>query len=386
MNNKYFMLRFQRIDLIWVIIGITITLCDPLLSFIIKKEILTGTIWIIMGIVIAVIPFIYSNIKYNLALNKIDNGNFSNEIKKIIENTYFDYTNNQVNKRDAIESHIKSTVFQLKFLSYFTKDSLEFQPDSDANELLQTSASIISFTEANPIEWLNPTYNYFLIENLITSLVNKFNTKKGKGLDFSPDRSCEEFKKYKEFKKKLLETFSNEDFDEKKLKDFLITNPTTVRFYILTKSVFEENRRILELLIYAHELFGIYLYIIDKDKFKENLRSRYSELTSLLQQNGNENFHLDFAIGISKSGFKITFRRGKELQSTQMTRTQIVNLTELLRVFSLDIINRHWKEFDDGYVLYGKQTPINFTENKTNNYIIIKDSEIDDESINMKKK
>ena len=377
-RKKIVALRFHRFDIILIFIGLLMSFLDTILSSLKGTENVLTEGWnltlVILGILLVILPFAILNIRYNKILNKIDGGNFSKEIRKIINNTYYDYTNNASNRRDAIESHIKSIVFQLKFLSYFTKDSLEFQPDSDANILLQTSDSIISFTEANPIEWLNPTYNYFLIENLITSLINQFSTKKGNSFDFSKNRNCEKFKKYLKFKKELLQIFSDKDFDENKLKESLTTNPTTVRFYILTKSVFEENRRILELLIYAHELFGIYLYIIDKEKFKENLKSRYSELTSLLQQNGHDDFHLDFAVGISNSGFRITFRKGKELQSKKMTRAQSANLAELLRVFSLDILKRHWEGFDDGYVLYGKNTPDNFTENLTNNYIIVKNS------------
>lgn len=307
------------------------------------------------------------NIIYNVQIFNVKKGKLKYETFKLINKTI------EEAKDDRNKIRIADKLFLIETLSYYY-GGLNFNPDSEAIDILHKKCGIISITDAMPMEWLNPTYYFFLVNNLTNSLINRIDlSKKIKSIKYTENKDHNEFKNFLNKKKLVLEEIK-ELANYTELVNYISDNKLSVRFYLLKPKHFQRNKKIIELLISLHNMFGIYLFFINKETF-DSAKERYQTLENLLKSvdfysDDNEEKNKDFAISFSKdSTTKITYRKGSELIIKEMKDENMVLFFNVLKKISGDVAENYSKK--DGFVLYGEKTPTNFTENNTYNHIYL---------------
>jgi len=155
------------------------------------------------------------------------------------------------------ENKLKETAYFLNINNARTGHMLQFNPDNDSINMLHKVKGMISITQAEPSEWLNPTYNFFLVNNYIATLAQSIKTHSPiTGINFSANRSESHFVEFEKKKKSILLELSQLNYTTN-IISFLNDNRIFVRFYIIKEEEIENNRSIIETLIAGHEFMTI---------------------------------------------------------------------------------------------------------------------------------
>ena len=227
-------------------------------------------------------------------------------------------------EKDEIEKEKK-----IRDLSYYielatdscTGKALLFEPNSAAINMLHEVNGTISITAAMPREWLNPTFNFFLIKNYISSIKHQVNSHgKNKTMKFSENRNVPPFVNFGNRKKKIVEDLSKLNIENpSELKDYLLKEKICIRFYILSIEEIQNNKPILETLVAGHELFGCYLYIIiDGPRFQgifQDLKKFLSVIGYDFEGNDNKT---DLMIAQRDGGIDVVYRKEDTLQQNEI--------------------------------------------------------------------
>jgi hypothetical protein len=265
------------------------------------------------------IGFTLSKILINPIHKKIKSSN----VNGIGEN-YFQLTEDLIHDMEHQDKNLNEISYFLKVITARTGQMLNFSPDNDSVNMLHQVEGMISITEAVPSEWLNPTYNFFLINNYIASLKQSIiKNKPIKAIAFSPNREDADFKSFEDSKKNILKEISELE-DSKSILDFLKEKNIFVRFYILEQEELDNNKSIIETLIAGHDLFGCYLYFINKNvtsnligqQYKERFNTFRTSINYNLNDNKNRN---DLAIALANTNLKTIYRKGNDLVSRTLT-------------------------------------------------------------------
>ena len=258
---------------------------------------------------------IYNNIKPNI---KIKNGEFEigETFKELIENLLSDLDIKDKNERIK---KVRETSYFLKTNNSRTGKTFQFDPDNTAIDQLHKVQGLISVTEANPSEWLNPTYNFFLVNNYLASISQSIlKNAPVESIAFSENRSEKCFVDFKNNKKKILEDLSGLDMvNSDNLMKYLRSNKIFVRFYILEASEIENNKSIIETLIAGHDLFGCYIYFINKkiyDLINQDDMQRFRNFISSIGYNLEENKKkIDLAVAFNDNALEVIYRKQDDL-------------------------------------------------------------------------
>ena len=149
-----------------------------------------------------------------------------------------------------------------------------------------------SITEAPLFAWKNPEYTWFLITHYTSVLLHRIKTEGGENGRISiVDRTDESFRNCKQKGLAFLEPLSNS------LSNF----DGFFRCYLLSRSEILENKALFEQLVAGHELFGIHLFIIDKDIVRNN-KDLSNTLESLRIIGNAPNKVLDIMVYKDKDG------------------------------------------------------------------------------------
>lgn len=308
------------------------------------------------------LAFIISNIRYNIKLKKIKSGELSKNLIEIADNSI------KKSSKNSFDFDVDNTIFQISTLIHHNYSSLEFMPDSPAIDLLHNKNGIISFTDANPMEWMNPTYYFFLINNLSNSLINRLDfSKKIKSLNYTLNRNSDEFKLFLKSKKDALKKLGG-ILTKDDLINLFKTNKSSFRFYMLSESEFKRNKKIIELLIAVHEMYGIYLFFLNEDFLKIRSSTKYKPLIHLLEMiNDEDTISNDFAVSIDDV-INITSRKGNRLSYQKMDNKNIQDFIEFIRALCGDIESKYTDKHD---VFYSEELFHGLTANNTYNHIYV---------------
>ena len=126
------------------------------------------------------------------------NKNLSLAIDKILHDVEEKDKETREKTLDYSSHHLKLINGELQ------RSSLEFQPDIDPVNILHKVNGTISITEKIPREWLDPTYNFFLIKSYISSLRHRVNSHTGsRTMEFLKNREEQVFTDFKNRKKEI---------------------------------------------------------------------------------------------------------------------------------------------------------------------------------------
>ena len=227
-------------------------------------------------------------------------------------------------KERSRELKLKETSYFLKINNARTGHMLQFSPDNDSINMLHQVEGMISITQADPSEWLNPTYNFFLVNNYLASIIQSVKRNLPVGaISFSASREDASFIAFETEKKDILLKLSKLDVSTN-IISFLKEKNIFIRFYILKEEDIENNRSIIETLIAGHDLFGCYLYFINSkviDEFlkadidKERLMNFIKSVNYELKENSNK---IDLAVALVESSLKVIYRKQDELISKKL--------------------------------------------------------------------
>lgn len=370
-DEKYFVFKVNILkDLIWaIIIGFIISIVISIFKLYDVKKGLTESIKNI-NIIIYLITYLFSFfigfllkvIFFNCVNTKIGKAKFG------IGKGFFDLLRNllkDLERPTENDSKLKETSYFLKINNARTGRMLKFNPDNDSINLLHQVDGMISITQAEPSEWLNPTYNFFLVNNYIASIAQSI--KKYSPVSkiiFSSNRNEIHFIEFEKKKKDILFQLSQLNFGTN-IVQFLNDNRIFVRFYIMKEEDIENNRSIIETLIAGHDLFGCYLYFInskvindllkndvDKDRFMNFIKSVNYNLTE-------NNDKIDLAVALVQKDLKVIYRKQDELVSKTLDTMNSAELQSFI-VKLCDLLYSNYerethllnKSFSDkGYVL-----------------------------------
>ncbi|MCB0537005.1 hypothetical protein H6790_03120 [Candidatus Nomurabacteria bacterium] len=266
-------------------------------------------------------------------------------------------------------SHFHETNSYLEFIDNRIANGLRFEPDLRAIDELHLGNGLLAITEADPVKWINPTYNFYLLNNLLTTFTNNINLSTITNIDYSnSSNENSNFQKYIEYqtnRKKILREIADIS-NGSDLITYFKTKPSTIRFYFLTEEQIKNRKTILEILISYHELFGSYLYIINKDKLNFN-DSIFAEFKLVLERikyklNSNSNLY-DVAFSIENSSVYGIYNDPTDLN--KLSKTIIDKSLENITTFFKDMCNRVHANFDDeNYVISNKKLASDY------NYVI----------------
>lgn len=192
------------------------------------------------------------------------------------------------------------------FLREITKadrlNPLELDVDDHPFDDLFDYQATFSITEAPLFAWKNPEYSWFLVTHYISVLLHRMKPDSSVTV---VDRSDKSFLNYKKaglaFVKAISTTLSDLD--------------GFYRFYLLERSEIRENQALLEQLVAGHDLFGIHLFIIDKDIVINN-KSLLDVLTLLRSIGNAPNNVLDIMVYKDQNG-EWGYNSGKNGRLTQ---------------------------------------------------------------------
>jgi hypothetical protein len=303
----------------------------------------------IIGLVIKVIIFngVHSKI-YETDFNGIGQ-NFFNLIKNLLLDL-------ERPKENA--DKLKETSYFLKVNNARTGHMLQFEPDNKAVNLLHQVEGMISVTQAEPSEWLNPTYNFFLINNYIASIAKSISLNYPvSALKFASNRVDQKFIEFKANRKQILKQISELTPDGSLIK-FLKEKRIFVRFYILSESDIENNKSIIETLIAGHDLFGCYLYFINDDFYSSEFKrtSEYTAFKSFIQSikySLEEEDKVDLAMAQSNEEMNAIYRKENELIAKGVPYANLI-LFETFLIKLASSLFSHYNEkrylFDEYFV------------------------------------
>ena len=132
----------------------------------------------------------------------------------------------------------------------------------------------ISVTDASIFAWKYPEYSWFLTSQYAASLFKQGDTNKGKNLIIK-DRKNEAGGMVKQFKTHLTKLYKS-SFEYKGF----------TRIYLINMDDFNNYRSMLEQFVAGHTLFGINIYILNKDEFLKDSKRKelyYNMIESILK-------------------------------------------------------------------------------------------------------
>ncbi|MDR0506859.1 MAG: hypothetical protein LBH32_08610 [Dysgonamonadaceae bacterium] len=135
---------------------------------------------------------------------------------------------------------------------------IAFNPNDNAINSLYDVNALISFTNAHPLEWLHPTFDFYLLNNYILSL-HKENKKYPKAPSICSDRADTKYQTYKSNQNEILRQLQKSTYYNLNFSN---------RFYFLSLDDIKQNATFISNLISGHELCGCNLYLIDSSKYK----------------------------------------------------------------------------------------------------------------------
>ena len=145
----------------------------------------------------------------------------------------------------------------------------------------------LSITDAPIFAWKNPEYSWFLLNHYVASVLKQIGLYNNSIIKIE-NRNGEGFKEFILKEKKVLQTISEGTFDYN----------TFVRFYLITETEFMDNRAMFEQFVAGHELFGINLFLVNKDKVikDEQLNAAFFGIKRVLKDSDSQNSVLDVMV------------------------------------------------------------------------------------------
>lgn len=357
--DKYFIVKINVWnDIIWALIaGLSLTVIFNFVKIYDTNKdwkelfellkISSLLLWFIISFFLTIIikVILLNNIFINFKIRKADYG-IGNSFLTLLGNLLKDLENPDENIR---KHRLRETSYFLKINNARTGRMLQFSPDNRAINLLHQVEGMVSFTQAEPSEWLNPTYNFFLINNYVASLAKAISLNSPiRSIKFAEDRSNPKFKEFEFNRKEILKQLSELSLNGS-LERFLREKRIFVRFYILSEDEIENNKSIIETLIAGHELFGCYLYFIN-ERFYTNTFKKLTQYTTFqafiqsisydLEENSGR---VDIAIAQSQSKLNAIYRKGDDLVLRELDYDNTILLETFIKKLS-DYMFKHYDE------------------------------------------
>lgn len=360
--DKYFIVKINIWnDIIWaLIVGLIITAAvnvvkiydsnkewEELFQLVKDIAILPLVFWFLVSSILTFIikAVFLNNIWINIKIRRADDG-IGNSVFTLLGNLLKDLDNpdNRIK-----QSKLRETNYFLRINNARTGRMLEFTPDNRAINLLHQVEGMISITQADPSEWLNPTYNFFLVNNYIASITKAISLSPSvRSIKFAHNRDDEKFKEFERNRKEVLKQLS-ELTASNSLIEFLSEKRIFVRFYILSESEIENNKSIIETLIAGHELFGCYLYFVNENFYVNTFKAspEYKTFEAFIQSISydlRENSgRVDIAIAQSQDKLNAIYRKGDDLTLRELEYRNIILLETFLIKLS-EYLHRHYEE------------------------------------------
>lgn len=353
-TDKYYIFKVNPIkDILWgMLIGFPVSFGFALFKLYDSSKGLINSLqeakiglYILIYILGFFIGFVIKVIVFNGVHSKIFKADFNGigrNFFTLIKNLLLDLERPEENK-----DKLKETSYFLKVNNARTGGMLQFAPDNESINLLHKVIGMLSITQAEPSEWLNPTYNFFLINNYIASLAQSISIKSPvKAIKFSINRQEDNFKNFENEKKQVLKKLSELGETNSILK-FLSDNKIFIRFYIVKKEEIENNKSIIETLIAGHDLFGCYLYFVNANVLdnlldtinKERLQTFIKSVNYNLNENNNK---IDLAVASVDSKLNVIYRSKDKLHSNQLDATN----SEELKSFIVKLCNLLYSNYE----------------------------------------
>jgi hypothetical protein len=304
---------------------------------------LTFVIWFIL--------MVCRNILGNLKIKFLPYS-FSKEFFKLLDNALTD--SKSTIKKTANQRLLETTYF-LKASNARAGKGLEFIPDNPSIDNLHKIDGLIALTQAKPSEWLNPTYNFYLINDYITNFYRCFdNYPNPKTIKLTEDRSHKIFENFCKQKKEILKEIS-ELTETNTLNKFLKQKKYSIRFYFTTKEEINQNKSIIETLIAGHDLFGCLLYFVNLKNinFKDEKSNDNRYFTHFRENIGydlkDNNDRIDLAV-VSLNELNAIFRKEDDLVQKIMEDVDIMNFQRYI----VKLCRKLHGEYDDEDYLLNK--------------------------------
>lgn len=291
---------------------------------------------------------IFNNIKLNLKLRNKTGFDVKDELFKLIKAILYDIDNPEELTKTR---NLRAISYFLKTMNNRTGKTLEFAPDNEAINLLHKVNGAVSITQATPSEWLNPTYNFFLINNYIASLKQKLkHSPKVSKLKFSPNRKDDVFLAFENSKFTVLKELSELSLDNvNTLENYLKKNNLYIRFYFLSELEIDNNRSIIETLIAGHDLFGCYLYFVNisvlNDFFEKHKKELYQRLMSFivsidynLEDNNNK---IDLMLAQYENSFDVIYRKEDFLATKNLENIEKIEIQHFINELCKHLTNNY---------------------------------------------
>ena len=284
MKDKYFIFS---VDWFATILGIILGIVGGgFSSFLTDQDSVLLTTGV--GILVALCThMIVSSWRIRAKLEKADNYKIRENLFHAIDKIIHDVDNSDKAMR---EKQLRKWEYYLTVINEHIGSAFEFQPDIAPITTLHKVDGTISVTAKAPHEWLNPTYNFFLVKHYLVSLKHQVNSRIGhKTVEFSSSREAGTFIGFTSRKKKIVEELSRlGDEGQPNLKEYLEREKICVRFFFLSSEEIQKNRPILETLIAGHELFGCYLYIVIGDPLSRVAQNTLADIGYNRDENNNK--------------------------------------------------------------------------------------------------
>lgn len=297
---------------------------------------------------------------------KIVNGDYGIGIAffDFVENLVYDLSNKKEEER---KKNILETIYYLQTCNSRTGKTLQFNPDNPAIIQLHKTKGLIAITEARPSEWLNPTYNFYLVTNYVASVSQSIiKNAPVQSMLFSENRSHHVFARFEEDKKNILKKLSELGRGKQyNIMNFLEEHKIFIRFYVLRDEEVEGNKSIIESLIAGHDLFGCYLYFIN-NKIYEMLNeydlSKFNLFLNKIGYSRNENKEkIDLAVACNENSLEVMYRKNDNLD---IRRIDDENLLEF-QSFIVALSSMLYSNYENEHFLYNAYfTKKSFTMNR----------------------
>lgn len=279
------------------------------------------TVFISFFVIFVLKTTYYNNVELNRKI-WISKFGLGKELFALIKNILYDLDNKDEKEKDK---KLSETSYFLKTNNSRTGAALIFAPDNQSINNLHEVKGMISVTQANPSEWLNPTYNFFLVNNYVASLTQTIEKNAPvSSIKLSTNREEKHFKYFENDKKQILQLLSKLTTESNALIKFLKERKLFIRFYILSEEEIANNRSIIETLIAGHDLFGCYLYFINLKVFDDLLtgdidKNRFMNFIKSVDYNLDENYgKIDLAVTLMNDNLNVIYRKQDVLVSREL--------------------------------------------------------------------
>ena len=185
-----------------------------------------------------------NKLKYD---NAYDNSLLTNAIEKAL-------VASDNAKNDAGKSKKKIEHFLLEIAQADRLNPVNLKLDDRKYDNLYEIKGTLSITDAPVFAWKNPEYNWFLVSNYTSVLLKRLGNSTLKQIRLV-SRKNNSFKSFIKEGSQILEDIKQGSF----------TFDNNVRFYLLTQKEIEGNRAMIGQMVAGHDLFGIHLFIVNKD-------------------------------------------------------------------------------------------------------------------------